>query len=76
MESLRGLIGCGHSWAEQRACIALELSDQYARQELSRDEYIALLDDLINTDELDDKANDIAVKSVLVAGIMNLVSLA
>jgi hypothetical protein len=76
MESLRGLIGCGHYWAEQRAQIALELSDRYARQELTREEYIALLDDIINTDELDAEANDIAVKGVLVAGIMNLVAMA
>ena len=76
MEQLRGLIGSGYGWAEQRAQIALDLSDQYARQELSRDEYVALLQDLINTDELDAESNDMAVKSALVTGVMTMIQLA
>lgn len=76
MEALREVLGCGHFWAEQRAQIALELSDRYSKQELSRDEYVELLEDLIRTDELDTEANDVVVKGMLVAGIMGMIQVA
>lgn len=76
MESLRDMLGCGHGWAEERARIALDLLAQYDRSEISRDEYVALLQDLINTDELDQEANDVVVKGALVTGVMGLISIA
>ena len=76
MEALREVIGCGHYWAEQRAQIALEIHEQYQRQEISRSEYVELLEDLVRTDSLDSEANDVAVKGILVAGIMGMISAA
>lgn len=76
MEALRDVLGCGHEWAEQRARIALEITEQYQQQAISRDEYIELLEDLVRTDALDAEANDVAVKGMLVTGIMGLISVA
>lgn len=72
MEQLRGLVGCGHAWAEQRALMALELSDQYATNQISRDEYLELLQDLVRTDVLDQEANDMQVKAALVTAVYGL----
>jgi hypothetical protein len=76
MEALRDVLGCGHGWAEERARIALEITEQYGHQAISRDEYVELLEDLIRTDQLDAEANDVAVKGMLVTGIMGLISVA
>lgn len=76
MEALREMLGCGHGWAEERARIALEITEQYHQQAISRDEYVELLEDLIRTDQLDAEANDVAVKGMLVTGIMGLISVA
>ena len=76
MEQLRGLIGCGHAWAEQRALMALELADQYASNQISKDEYLELLQDLIRTDVLDHEANDMQVKTALVTAVYGAMQLA
>lgn len=76
MESLRDILGCGHYWAEQRAQIAIELHEQYQKQEITRSEYLELLEDLVRTDQLDSEANDVAVKGMLVAGIAGMISAA
>lgn len=75
MQELRALIGCGRPWAEQRAMMALELADAYATGQMSPDEYKALLEDLVRTDVLDNEADDIEVKNMLVYGVYALTKL-
>ena len=71
-DELKGLIGCGKSWAEERAQLALQFADQYKAGELNQDEYQELMQDLIRTDKLDAEADDMAVKNVLVAAVKGL----
>jgi hypothetical protein len=72
MQELRALIGCGRPWAEQRAQMALQLSEAYSSGQIAPDEYKELLQDLVRTDMLDSEADDMAVKAMLVAGVYGL----
>jgi hypothetical protein len=76
MQELRALIGCGRPWAAQRAEYALQLAEAYQNQQISPDEYKALLEDLVRTDVLDSEADDIEVKNMLVYGVYGLIQLA
>lgn len=72
MQELRALIGCGRPWAEQRAQMALQLSEAYSTGQISTDEYKELLQDLVRTDTLDNEADDMAIKAMLVTGVYGL----
>ena len=74
-DELKGLIGCGKSWAEERAQMALQFADQYKAGELNQDEYQELMQDLIRTDRLDAEADDMAVKNALVAAVKGLMKI-
>jgi polyhydroxyalkanoate synthesis regulator phasin len=76
MDELKNLLTCGAPWAEQRASIALDLMDQKSRGDISESEYKELLQDLIRTDELDKEADDINVKSALIAAVSGVMSVA
>lgn len=70
VEQLQLLASCGRPWAEQRAEMALAITEALNRQELSDSEYQALMADLINSDRLDAEADDMEVKNLLVSCIM------
>jgi polyhydroxyalkanoate synthesis regulator phasin len=71
-DELKSLVGCGKSWAEERAQMALQFADQYKSGELNQDEYQELMQDLIRTDKLDAEADDMAVKNALVGAVKSL----
>lgn len=72
MQELRALIGCGRPWAEERAVMALQLNEAFSAGQISADEYKELLQDLVRTDKLDNEADDMAVKAMLVTGVYGL----
>lgn len=74
-DELKSLAGCGKSWAEQRAQMALELADQHAKGDITSDEYKELLEDLIRTDVLDDEADDMAVKMALIGAVKGVMAI-
>lgn len=76
MDELRQLVGCGNGWAEQKAALALEFSDQYSKGDISKEEYTELLQDLIRTDTMDEECSDVEMKSMLVTGVMGLLAVA
>jgi ribosomal protein L22 len=69
-EQLQFLSSCGRPWAEQRAQMALEITESLQRQEISQSEYQALMADLIQSDKLNAEADDMDVKNLLVSCIM------
>jgi hypothetical protein len=75
MKALRELAHCDRPWAAQRAKYALELAELYENDELSADEFKELLEDLVRTDKLDDEADDIEIKTLLVTGVYALIQL-
>ena len=74
MDELKNLLTCGAPWAEERAKIAIELQEQFAKGEISVDERNELLQDLINTDALNEEADNINVKSALIAAVSGAMS--
>lgn len=75
MKALRELANCNRPWAAERAQIALDLAEQYENDELSADEFKELLEDLVRTDRLDDEADDIEVKTLLITGVYALIQM-
>ena len=69
-EQLQQLAACGRPWAEQRAQAALQIAEAYARREISTSEYRELMEDIVRADRLDSEADDLDVKSALVAAVM------
>ena len=70
IEQLQFLSSCGRPWAEQRAQMALEITEALQRKEISESEYQALMADLIQSDKLNAEADDMDVKNLLVSCIM------
>lgn len=69
MDELKKLTKCGDAWAEQRAQMALELSDQLSRGDLTKSEYQELMQDLIRTDALDQCASSIETKTAVIKAV-------
>jgi len=69
-EQLQFLSTCGRPWAEQRAQFALEITEALEQQQISQEEYSALMADLINSDKLNAEADDMDIKNMLVACVM------
>jgi len=70
IEQLQFLSTCGKPWAEQRAQFALDITEALNQGSISESEYQALMADLINSDKLNEEADDMDVKNMLVSCIM------
>ena len=53
----------------ERARIALQLTEQFNKQEISADEYQELMRDLTRLDEVTEQASSIEMKTMLVTSI-------
>jgi hypothetical protein len=69
-EQLQWLASCGRPWAEERAQFAIMITEQLAQGAISESEYQELMKDLINSDKLNECADDQDVKNLLVSCIM------
>lgn len=69
MASLQDLAGCSSPWAAKRAKLALDIQAQRNSGALSPAEAAELMEDLIATDQLNEEADDMAVKAALVSAI-------
>ena len=70
IEQLQFLSSCGRPWAEQRAQMALEITQAAQQGAISQSEYQSLMADLIQSDKLNAEADDMDVKNLLVSCIM------
>lgn len=70
IEQLQWLSTCGRPWAEQRAQFALQITEALNQGQISQDEYQSLMADLINSDKLNEEADDMDVKNMLVSCVM------
>ena len=70
IEQLEFLSTCGRPWAEQRAQMALEITQAAQQGAISQSEYQSLMADLIQSDKLNAEADDMDVKNLLVSCIM------
>lgn len=71
-EHLLQLVGCGLPWAETRAQMAIQIAEANQRGEISADEARALLEDLVNTDKLNEEATDAEARGMLVFGVTQI----
>jgi hypothetical protein len=69
-EQLQWLASCGRPWAEERAAIAIQMTLQLNTGAITESEYQELMRDLINSDKLNECADDQDVKNLLVSCIM------
>ena len=69
-EQLQWLASCGRPWAEERAQFAIEMTLQLNTGAITESEYQELMRDLINSDRLNECADDQDVKNLLVSCIM------
>lgn len=69
-EQLQWLASCGRPWAEERAEIAIQMTLQLNAGAITESEYQELMQDLINSDRLNECADDQDVKNLLVSCIM------
>ena len=74
-DSLLQLAGCGLPWAEQRAQMALQIAEANQAGEISADEARALLEDLVNTDKLNEEATNAEARSMLIFGVTQIVQI-
>jgi hypothetical protein len=70
LEQLQWLATCGRPWAEERAEIAIQMTLQMGAGNITESEYQELMQDLINSDKLNECADDQDVKNLLVSCIM------
>lgn len=70
MAELKELAISEQSWVAERAQIAVDLQQQYANNEISKDEYQELMEDLARSDQLNDQADGQDLKNTLVSAIM------
>jgi hypothetical protein len=70
LEQLQWLATCGRPWAEERAAIAIQMTLQLGAGAITESEYQELMQDLINSDKLNECADDQDVKNLLVSCIM------
>ena len=71
-DSLLQLAGCGLPWAETRAQMALQIAEANQSGQISADEARALLEDLVNTDKLNEEATNAEARGMLVFGITQI----
>lgn len=68
-EQLQWLAQNGRPWAAQRAAFALEIAQQFQQGAISESEYKELMLDLVRADKLDEEADDLETKTMLVTAI-------
>jgi hypothetical protein len=76
IEQLQQLTQCGRPWAVERATLALSICEAYQQQQIGNDEFKELMLDLVRTDKLEEEADDINLKTMLVTAIYAIAQVA
>jgi hypothetical protein len=69
MEQLHWIAGSDKGWAAQRAAMVIAITEQYQGGGLDRGEYMEMMQDLVRMDALDQEADDIELKTMLVTAV-------
>lgn len=75
MSVLYELANNSQPWAAERAKIALQVAEGVQSGALSKDEARAILEDLVNTDRLNEEASDAETRAALVFGVTQIVQM-
>jgi hypothetical protein len=74
IKELQALLSCGDSFVERQASLALEIADAQAVGNISSQQAKELMEDLVRTDEIEGKSEDIVLVGKLITGVMGLAS--
>ena len=69
MQTLYDIAGSDKTWAAQRAAMVIAITEQLQAQQISREEALELMQDLVRMDQLDAEADDIELKTLLVSAV-------
>lgn len=72
---LHDVINSGQSWAAERATMALQVHEALSTGQMSQDEAREILNDLVNTEKLDNEATDMQLRAALVFGVTQIISM-
>lgn len=72
IDQIKSLMSCGDEEVEKQACIVMELTDSKARGDITEEEYNELLNDIANTNKIEDLAGDMKLKGALVTAIYGI----
>jgi hypothetical protein len=76
IEHLQALTQCGKPWAANRAEMALQICSAAQAGELSESEFKELMADLVRMDKLNEEADDLEIKTMLVTAVYAVAQLA
>lgn len=76
VEQLQMLAQSDRPWAAERASVALQICEAYQQGQIGDSEFKELLLDLVRTDKLDEEADDINLKTMLVTAIYGIAQVA
>jgi len=74
-DQLIAVAGSGDQWAAERAQYALQVHDAVVNGQISKEEASEVLQDMINTQQLQEQAQADQVKAALFFGITQLISM-
>ena len=74
VEALRELAGA-NNWASKKAQMALDLTQQRVEGSITKSEYEELVDDLIRTDEVAQRAQNVEIASKLKWAVQGLLKI-
>jgi len=74
-DQLQQVASSGDSWAAERAQYALQVHDAVVNGQISKEEASEVLQDMINTQQLQEQAQADQVKAALFFGITQLISM-
>lgn len=72
--ALQQLMKCGDAWVEQQAAMALEIADAQATGNITSEQAKELMEDLVRTDVIEGKSDNIQLVGALITGVMGLAS--
>lgn len=74
--TLRHIADSGPSWASERAQTALLIAQAFGKGQLEEDEFKELMADLVRADKLDEEADDLETKTMLVTAVYAVAQIA
>lgn len=74
-EGLNAVMNSGQPWAMERAQYAMQVHEAVGAGQLSASEAKEILQDLVNTEKLDEASSDMQLRAALVFGVTQLISL-
>jgi polyhydroxyalkanoate synthesis regulator phasin len=75
MSSLTEVTQSGQPWAAERAQYALQVQQAVASGQMSKDEAAEVLQDIVNSEDLQNVAGQDELKAALVEGLTQLISM-